>query len=76
VTSATATLTLFQGTDPNPSSHLIGVAFLTPGQPTFASQIVGNLLAGNIYSLNIVAVSSAGFPVELYALIPCEAVYS
>jgi hypothetical protein len=76
VVSAAATLTVIQGTDPNPSSHLKGPAFLTPGQPTFVSQIVGGLVAGNIYSLNMIAVSSAGFPVELYSLIPCEAVYT
>jgi hypothetical protein len=76
VVSATADLTVLEGTDPSPATHLIGPAFLTPSQPTFVSQQIRGLLAGNIYSLNVVAVSSAGFTVELYAFIPCLAVAS
>lgn len=74
ISNASATLTVFQGTDASPSSHLVGPAFITA--PTFASQQIRGLVAGNIYSLNIIAVSSDGFQYELYALLPCQAVYS
>ena len=71
IIGANVTLTTYQGTDSNPSSHLIGS---TPSQiiSTIVTQIIGNLVAGNIYSLNIVAISSNGFTYELYAFIPCQ----
>jgi hypothetical protein len=79
VNGVTVTMTLFDGTDPNPNSHLIGSPQITPnlaGVNTWVLQRVGGLLAGNIYSINMVATSNQGFTMELYALIPCEPVYS
>jgi hypothetical protein len=79
VQNAVVTMTLFDGTDPNPNSHVIGSPQVTPngaGINTMVLQRVGGMLAGNIYSINMVATSNQGFTMELYALIPCEAVFS
>ncbi len=69
------TLTVFSGDDPDPMSHVVGSYFISLDTNTGVTQVIRNLVAGSVYSLNIVAVSSTGFTVELYALIPCEAVY-
>jgi hypothetical protein len=42
---------------------------------TIVTQTIQNLVAGNVYSLNIVAQSSTG-NVELYAFIPCLSILS
>jgi hypothetical protein len=79
VLGAAVTISLFQGTDPSPNSHIVGSPQITAnpaGVNTMILQRVGGLLAGNIYSLNMVATTSVGFEIELYALIPCVAVYS
>lgn len=76
VVAATVTLTVFQGTDANPSVHIIGTvpSAITSGR--FVSQILQGLIAGNIYSLNMIATTTSGYTIELYALLPCAAVYS
>ena len=74
VQSAVVTITLFSGDDPNPDSHRQGSYAITDG--TIVTQVISGLLPNNIYSLNIVATTSLNYQVELYALIPCAAVYS
>lgn len=69
VSAATVTLTVYQGTDSNPSSHLYGTPEI---QGTMVVQNVGNLVAGNIYSFNVSATSSGGYTYELYSFIPCQ----
>lgn len=72
VTGATVSILTSQGTDADPSSHLIGSMFITGD--TLVSQRIRGLQAGNIYNVSIVAVTSLGFTPELNSYIVCEAI--
>lgn len=73
ITSATVTLLLEQGVDPDPSSHLPSSYFITNG--TMVSQRVRGLIAGNIYTLSITANGSLGFSDNLFSRIAVQAVF-
>lgn len=78
ISAATVTLIVKIGPDPSPSSHLIGSYIILDGpggNPTVVAQRIRGLLAGNIYTLQIVVVTSGGSNVSLWANIPCEPVY-
>lgn len=66
-------LTVRDGTDPDPSSHLIGPAILIPD--TQGYQVIRGLLAGNVYTLQMMGVTSGGLQVSIWTHIPCEEVY-
>lgn len=70
ITQATITMGLKSGTDPNPSSHLYGSPSISDG--TRVSQGAQNLLNGNIYTFEVVGVTSQGNAVSLWSHIPCE----
>lgn len=72
IAGATVALTVQTGSDPSPSSHLIGGYFVVG---TVVSQQISGLLAGNVYTLQIVITTSGGGSISLWAHIPCEAVY-
>lgn len=65
------TLTVRTGTDASPSSHLIG-SYSIDG--TSVVQRINGLVAGNVYTLLMVATTSTGESLSLFSHIPCEAV--
>lgn len=73
VVSAVVTLSVFSGTDPNPQSHIVGTYAING--TSIVTQVVGGLLPNVVYIFNIVATTSLNYTVDLYALIPCAAVY-
>lgn len=73
VTGATISLTVSQGTDTDPASHVIGSYTITGGR--YIGQRVRGIAAGNIYNLSITAVTSLGFTPELNAYIVCQAIF-
>lgn len=73
VFTATANLTVQTGTDPSPSSHLIGAPLVLPSNVVL--QGVGNLLPGVTYILQIVANTTQGDSLSLYSRIPCRPIY-
>lgn len=66
------TLTVMQGDDSDPSSHLIGAAIINDS--TQVMQLIRGLAAGNIYKLQVFVVTSTGLVQSGFAHIPCEAV--
>ncbi len=72
IVSATVSLTLKSGNDPNPSSHLGSSAFIVG---TIVEVRIMGLLAGNVYTLQIVVATTLNDRVSLWANIPCQAVF-
>lgn len=78
ISSASVTLTVFQGTDMNPSSHLAGSPVISG---TKVSQRIGgpaapggNLTAGVTYILAFTVSTSLTNARTLYSRIPCLAI--
>ena len=71
ITGGVVNLTLYSGTDPSPSSHLAG-GFSVNG--TAVVQRIRGLIAGNIYTFNVVVSTQQGNNISLFAHIPCEPV--
>lgn len=65
-------LTVKNGTDSNPSSHLFGVPILIP--PTQCYQIVGGLVPGNVYTIQAYGRTNLGTIYSIWTHIPCEAI--
>ena len=65
------TLTVYRGTDADPSSRLAG-GFSVDG--TKVIQRIRNLTAGVIYTLQIVVTTQQGNSISLFSHIPCEPV--
>jgi len=74
IVGATVSLTVQVGTDPDPSSHVIGAEFITSAR--IVSQRIRGLLPGNIYIFDVVGITNLGLRPTLYALIPCQDVFS
>lgn len=63
-------LTVKTGTDPDPSSHLIGAPILIP--TTQCYQLIRGLVAGNVYTIRAIGVTNAGLQISIWTHIPCE----
>ncbi len=72
IASANVLLTLKSGDDPDPSSHLGSSAFVLG---TIVEARIMGLIAGNVYTLQIVAATTLGDRVSLWANIPCQPVF-
>lgn len=68
VVSGSWTMTVKEGTDPSPSSHLTGLPTV---DGTIASQRVSGLLDGVIYRIQCKATLNDGSVLSLYSYIRC-----
>lgn len=64
------TLTVTEGDDDDPDSHLIGSAVLS--DDTTISQRITGLVAGCLYCLTATAVTAAGNTISLWSHIDCR----
>ena len=65
---ASVALTVFQGTDGNPSSHLSGGASVSG---TVVSQRLANLVSGVTYTFSITVNTSLSNVLELFSRVAC-----
>lgn len=72
IASATVALTVEEGADPSPGSHLVGPVVISG---SIVKNRIANLVAGNTYSLEFVVVIGSGDILTVYAHIPCEDIY-
>lgn len=75
ISTALVTISVLQGTDSNPM-NLIAGSNPSQIQGTIVTQLLRNFQSGNIYIFSIDAVGTDGNSYNLYAYIPCLAVYS
>jgi hypothetical protein len=78
VTSANVTCAVVSGTDPSPSSRVVGSSSNTTSLQTGAanaavSQLVGGMVAGVTYRLQCVAATSDGQQLSLWTHLTCQA---
>lgn len=70
---AAVNFTLQSGSDPSPSSRLIGGPFIASA--TQAAQRVANLVGGCVYTLQIIVNTEAGDTLSLYSHIQARVVF-
>lgn len=69
IVSSVWTITLRDGTDPDPAAHLIGIS---TNLGTVSSHVVSGLVPNTIYILKADAVTSLGNTISLYAHARCQ----
>jgi len=72
VVSATWSLSVAQGVDPNPSAHLDGTPFFY--SRTISTQRISGLLAGVTYIITCTVGTAQGNTITLWSRITCEVI--